>query len=208
VTRERKRRGFLESHALRDSLQIGRRNLAVLGVAAVELAAQTLLPLAELIAPEHTRPAGPALDAVLDDDAVAFFPAGHAGPEPRDLSGDVEPEDARQPARRRAPGAQRQIGVVHRGRAHAHDDLAGARFRVGAVAVDQLLRASGLGDVDGFHLKIAWHFGALKIQVSTQSTSSIFEPSSAIAPARQTQFKTSCCPDASSRSSGRSRQVS
>src|SRR5213593_3553379 len=170
VTGERKRRRFLEPHALGDSLKIGRGNLAVLRVAAVELAAQALLPVAELVAPEHAWRAHAALDAILDHDVVAFFPAGHAGPET--------------------------------------GDLAGARFRVRAVPEDQLLRASGFGDVDGFHRKIAWHLGALKIQVSTQSTSSIFAPSSAMAPARQTQFRTSCWPEASSRSSGKSRQVS
>ena len=73
-------------------------------------------------------------------------------------------------------------------------DLARARLGIGAIAVDELLGAAGLGDVDGLHLKIAWHFGALKIQVSTQSTSSILAPSSAMAPARQTQFRTSCWP--------------
>src|SRR5215470_8479836 len=208
MTGQRKRRRLLEPHALRDSLQVGRGDLAVLRVAAVELAAQTLLPLAELVAPEHARRADAALHAVLDDDAVAFLPAGHAGAEPRDLARDVEAEDARQPARRRAAGAQRQVGVIDRRRAHAHHDFARARLGIGAIAVDQLVGAAGLGDVDRFHRKMAWHFGALKIHVSTQSTSSILAPTSAIAPARQTQFSTSCWPEASSRSSGRSRQVS
>ena len=208
VTRQRKRRRLFEPHAVGDPLQIGRRDLAVLRVAAVELAAEPLLPLAELVAPEDAWRADATLDAVLDHDAIALVPAGHAGPETRDLPGDVEAEDARQPARRGAAGAERQIGVVHRRRAHAHDDLAGAGLGIGAVAEDQLLRTSGLGDVDGFHRKIAWHLGALKIQVSTQSTSSILAPSSAMAPARQTQFRTSCWPEASSRSSGSSRQVS
>src|SRR5438552_7651349 len=155
VTRERKRRRFLEPHALGDSLEIGRGHLAVLRVAAVELAAESLLPVAELVAPEHARRAGAALDSILDDDAVAFFPARHAGPETGDFSRDVEPEDARQATGRRAPGAQREVGVIHRRRAHAYDDLAGARFRIGAVAEDQLLGTSGLGDVDRFHRKIA-----------------------------------------------------
>ena len=100
MTRERERRGLLESHRVGDSLQIGRGHLAVLRVAAVELAAESLLPLAELVAPEHARRAGAALDAILDDDAVAFFPARHAGAETSDFSRDVEPEDARQAARR------------------------------------------------------------------------------------------------------------
>src|SRR5947209_20460280 len=151
VTRERKRRRFLEPHALGDSLEIGRGHLAVLRVAAVELAAESLLPLAELVAPEHARRAGAALDAVLDDDAVALLPACHAGPKTSDFSRDVEPENAGQAARRRTAGAKREIRVVHRRRAHAHDDLAGARFRIGAVAEDELLGASGLGDVDRFH---------------------------------------------------------
>src|SRR5262249_36697469 len=161
VTGQRKRRCLLEPHAVRDSLQVGRGDLAVLRVAAVELAAETLLPLAELVAPEHARRAHAALDPVLDHDAIAHAPAAHAGADPRDL------------ARRRAAGAQRQVGVIDRRRAHAHDHFAGARLGVGAVAVDQLLRTAGFRDVDGFHRKIAWHFGALKIQVSTQSTSSI-----------------------------------
>src|SRR5262249_12717409 len=205
VTGQRKRRRLLEPHAVRDALQVGRGDLAVLRVAAVELAAQALLPLAELVATEHARRAHAALDAVLDHDAVALAPAGHAGGEPGDLAGDVEAEEAGGPARRGAAGARRGVGVIARRRAHAHDDFAGARLGVGAVAVDQLLRTTGLGDVDGFHRKIAWHFGALKIQVSTQSTSSILAPISAIAPARQTQFSTSCWPEASRRSSGRPR---
>src|SRR5215470_1744392 len=208
VTGQRKRRRLLEPHVLGDRLKIRRRHLAVLRVAAVELAAQALLPLAELVAPEDARRADAALDAVLDHDAVALLPAGHARSQLRDLARNVEAEDPRQPARRRASGAQRQIGVIDRRRAYAHDDLAGACHRIWAVAEDQLLRAPGLGDVDGLHRKIAWHFGALKIQVSTQSTSSIFAPTSAIAPARHTQFSTSCWPEASSRSSGSSRQVS
>ena len=49
----------------------------------------------------------------------------------RDLARDVQAEDARQPAGGRASRAQRQVGVVHRRRAHAHDDFPGARLRVG-----------------------------------------------------------------------------
>src|SRR5438552_11905224 len=96
VARERERRGLLESHRVGDSLQIGRGHLAVLRVAAVELAAESLLPLAELVAAQHARRASAALDAVLDHDPVAFLPPGHTGPDPRDFSGDVESEDARQ----------------------------------------------------------------------------------------------------------------
>src|SRR5262245_15219964 len=208
VARQRKRRGLLEAHAVGDQLQIGRRSLAILRVAAVELAAEPLLALAVLVAPENTRLAGAALHAVLDHDAIALFPAGHAGSQPRDLSCDVETENARKRPRGRAARADREVGVVDGRRPDAHDDLAGPRVGIGPVAVDQLLEAAGLGDVDGLHRKIAWHLGALKIQVSTQSTSSILAPTSDMAPARHTQFSTSCWPDASMRSRGRSRHVS
>src|SRR6266850_8327224 len=96
VARERQRGRFLEAHPLRDALQIRRRDLAVLGVAAVELAAEPLLTLAVFVAPLDARHAGTALDAVFDDDALALFPSRYTGPETRDLAGDVEPEDTRQ----------------------------------------------------------------------------------------------------------------
>jgi len=79
---------------------------------AVELTPQPLLSLAELVSPEHAGRAGAILDAIFHHDAVALFPSGHAGPETRDFSGDVESEDARQPAGRRAAGADREIGVI------------------------------------------------------------------------------------------------
>src|SRR5262245_36095876 len=52
VTGQRERGRLLEPHVLGHQLEIGRRHLAVLRVAAVELASQTFLPLAELVAPE------------------------------------------------------------------------------------------------------------------------------------------------------------
>src|SRR5437867_13361722 len=108
MAREWKRRRLLETHPLRDALQIGRRNLAILRVAAVELAAEPLLTLAVLVAPLHARRAGTALHAILHDDALALFPTGYARAETRDLAGDVQSHDAGQPARRRAPAASRQ----------------------------------------------------------------------------------------------------
>src|SRR5438093_1446430 len=112
VPRQRERRRLLESHPVGDPLQIGRGHLAVLRVTAVELAAQPLLSLAELVAPLHTRRAGAALDAILHHDPVALFPPGHARPQPRDFSGDGESAAARHPAGRRAAGADREIGVI------------------------------------------------------------------------------------------------
>ena len=112
VPRERERRRLLESHPVGDPLQIGRGDLAVLRVTTVELAAQPLLSLAELVAPLHTRRAGAALDAILHHDPVALFPPGHARSQTRDFSGDVESEDARQPAGRRPASADREIGVI------------------------------------------------------------------------------------------------
>src|SRR5262249_38942958 len=152
-TGQRERRRLLEPHAVRDSLQVGRGDLAVLRVAAVELAAQALLPLAVLVATEHARRAHAALDPVLDHDAVALAPAGHAGGGRRARAGVGETRGGRGPARGGAAGAQRRVGVIARRRAHAHADFAGARLGIGAVAVDQLLRTAGLGDVDGFHRK-------------------------------------------------------
>src|SRR2546426_2034003 len=173
VPREGERRRLLESHPVGDPLQIGRGDLAVLRVTAVELAAQPLLALAELVAPLHTRRASAALDAILYHDPVALFPPGHASSQTRDFSGDIEPQDARQPTGRRAARADREVGVIDGRPPDADDDLAGSRLGVGAVTEDQLLPPSRVGDIDGLHLKIAWHLGALKIQVSTQSTSSI-----------------------------------
>src|SRR4029453_15437238 len=112
VARERKRRGFLEPHAVGDQLEVGRRNLAVLRVTAVELAAEPLLALAVLVAPEDTRRADAAFNTILDHDAIARLPPGDAGPQARDLAGDVETEDARKSAGRRAARADRGVGVV------------------------------------------------------------------------------------------------
>ena len=98
--------------------------------------------------------------------------------------------------------------MIDGARSHADDDFARTRGRIRAIAEDELLRSAGLGDVDRFHLKIARHLGALKIQVSTQSTSSILAPISDMAPARHIQFRTSCWPEASSWASGTSRQAS
>src|SRR5262249_29583417 len=64
VTGERERRGLVESHAVGNALQVGRGDLAVLRVAAVELAAEPLLSLAVFVPAEHTRRAGAALHAV------------------------------------------------------------------------------------------------------------------------------------------------
>src|SRR5262249_21193205 len=66
VTGERQRRRFVEFHPVGDALKIDRRDRAVLSVPAVELAAEALLALAELIASESAGRAGPALDAILD----------------------------------------------------------------------------------------------------------------------------------------------
>src|SRR5262249_60755393 len=79
VAREGKRRRLLESHAIRDALQVGRRDVAVLRVPAVQLTAEPLLSLAELVAPQHTRRAAAALHAILHDDPVTLFPTDHAG---------------------------------------------------------------------------------------------------------------------------------
>src|SRR5262249_28643917 len=127
VAGQRKRRGLLEPHAVGDQLEVGRRNLAVLRVTAVELAAEPLLALAVLVAPEDTRRADTALHAVLDHDAIALFPAGHARPQPRDLSRDVETEDAWERPGGRAARADREVGVVDRRGPDAADDLPGPR---------------------------------------------------------------------------------
>src|SRR5437867_770781 len=208
MAREWKRRRLLETHPLRDALQIGRRDLAILRVASVELATEPLLTLAVLVAPLHARRAGTALNPVLDDDAFALFPPRHPRTEARDLAGDVEPEDARQPTRRRASGADRQVRVVDGGAPDANEDFARPRVGIGTIAEGELLGAAWLGDVDGFHRKTAMHLGALNIQVSAQSTSSILWPSSAAAPERHTQLRISCWPEASSCCRGVSRQAS
>src|SRR2546427_7133795 len=140
---------------------------------AVELAAESLLTLAVFVPPLHARRAGAALDAILDDDALTLFPSSHAGAETRDLAGDVQAKDSRQPTGRRAPGADRQVRVVDGRGPDTNENFARPRVGVGAIAEDELLGTAGLGDVDGFHRKIAMHLGALKVHVSAQSTSSI-----------------------------------
>src|SRR5207249_10604299 len=127
------------------------RDLAILRMTAVELAAEPLLSLAELIAALYTRRARAALDAILDDDPVAFLPSGHAWPEARHFAGDVESQDAWQRAGRRAAGANAEVRVIQRRPSDADDDLARPRLWVRSVAEDELVRASRFSDVDGFH---------------------------------------------------------
>src|SRR5262249_2334726 len=111
VTGERQRRRFVEFHPVGDALKIDRRDRAVLSVPAVELPAEALLALAELIASESAGRAGPALDAILDDDPVAFFPSDDSGPEARHFTRDVEPQDAWQRAGGRAARPNAEIRV-------------------------------------------------------------------------------------------------
>src|SRR5207244_3062511 len=139
VTGQRQRRRLVELHPVGDALKVDRGDLAILSVPAVQLAAEPLLSLAELVAPERAGRAGATLDAILDDDPVAFLPSADAGSEPRHLTGDVEPQDARERAGGRASGAD------------ADDDVARPGVRIGAVAENELVRASCFGDVDGFH---------------------------------------------------------
>src|SRR5262249_22825734 len=143
--------GLLEAHEGRDALQVDGRHGAILGVTAVQLAAEPLLPLAELVAPVYAGRARAALDAVLDDDPIPRPPAADARPEGRDLARDVQAEERRERAGRRAARAQAQIRVVERGRAHADDHLARAGRRIRAISVDELLRPAVLGDVDRLH---------------------------------------------------------
>src|SRR5437899_4840678 len=151
VTGQRQRRRLVELHPVGDALKVDRGDLAILSVPAVQLAAEPLLSLAELVAPERAGRAGATLDAILDDDPVAFLPSGDAGSEPRHLTGDVEPQDARERAGGRASGADAEVGVVERRGADADDDGARPGVRSGAVPEEKLVRASCFGDVDGFH---------------------------------------------------------
>src|SRR5207247_6416991 len=112
---------------------------AVLGLPAVQLAAQSLLSLAVFVAAEHARRADAALHPILHGDPIAGREAGHARSEAGDLSRHVEPEDARQAPGRRAAGADAEVGVIDGARPHADHDLAGSGLRVGTVAEDQLL---------------------------------------------------------------------
>src|SRR5436305_298821 len=125
-------RRLVELHPVGDALKVDRGDLAILSVPAVQLAAEPLLSLAELVAPERAGRADATLDAILDDDPVAFLPSGDAGSEPRHLTGDVEPQDARERAGGRASGADAEVGVVERRRADADNDVARPGVRIGA----------------------------------------------------------------------------
>src|SRR5262249_62358862 len=131
---------FVEFHPVGDALKIDRRDRAVLSVPAVELAAEALLALAELIASESAGRAGPALDAILDDDPVAFFPSDDSGPEARHFTRDVEPQDAWQRAGGRAARPNAEIRVIERRPANTDDDLARPRLRIRTVAEHELVR--------------------------------------------------------------------
>src|SRR2546427_444190 len=127
VTGQRKRRRLVELHPVGDALKIDGRDLAILRVTAVQLTTQPLLSLTELVAPSSAGHTGAALDAIFDDDPVAFFPPGDSGSEVRHFAGDVEPENTWQRAGGRAAGADAEIGVIERRPTNANDDLACSR---------------------------------------------------------------------------------
>src|SRR5262249_51666384 len=117
-----------------------------LGVGPVKLAAVAALAvLADVRVPSAALDAGPAADAMVDEDAVADAEPGHIRPELDDLA--AGPVPRHEQVDRRAAGGRPvavQVAPANRGRANSHEDFARLGTGIRLVPHDRLAVAKKL----------------------------------------------------------------